>query len=63
DGQRRALALGVTASLVVALLHGLVDNSYFLADLAVLFWLALGSLQLLAQETPLRSAGESEVDG
>ena len=63
DTERRALALGVTASLVVGVLHGMVDNSYFLADLAVLFWLALGSLQLLAQDITLRPGGEPEDDG
>jgi putative inorganic carbon (hco3(-)) transporter len=49
DQPRRALALGLTASLIVGGLHGLVDNSYFLPDLAVLFWLALAGLQLLSQ--------------
>ncbi len=48
DQEMRALALGLTASLVVAAIHGLVDNSYFLPDLAVLFWLSLAGLQLLA---------------
>jgi len=34
-----ALLLGVMGAMFAALAHGLVDNSYFLPDLAVLFWL------------------------
>jgi len=60
DAGQRALALGLTASLVVGALHGLVDNSYFLPDLAVLFWLAVGGLQLLAQGLPDIPAGKQE---
>jgi O-antigen ligase len=42
----RALALGLAASMVNFLVHGLVDNSYFLMDLAMIFWLSCGLLQL-----------------
>ncbi|MGI8916349.1 MAG: O-antigen ligase family protein [Chloroflexota bacterium] len=56
--EQRALALGITASLVVGVLHGFVDNSYFLPDLAVLFWLALAGLQLLLPGLPRPTAGE-----
>jgi len=42
----RAIALGLLASMVDFLLHGLVDNSYFLMDLAMIFWLSCGLLQL-----------------
>jgi len=38
----RALAAGLTASMVAALTHGLIDNSYFLVDLAVVFMLSYG---------------------
>jgi O-antigen ligase len=62
EAEQRALALALTASLVVGALHGLVDNSYFLPDLAVLFWLAVGGLQLLAQPGALQQVGEPEVD-
>ena len=62
EAEQRALALALTASLVVGALHGLVDNSYFLPDLAVLFWLAVGGLQLLAQRVALQQVGEPEVD-
>jgi hypothetical protein len=30
-------------------LHGLVDRSYFLPDLAMIFWLSCGMIQLLTQ--------------
>jgi O-antigen ligase len=36
---RDPLVLGASAAMIAALVHGLVDNSYFLPDLAVLFWI------------------------
>lgn len=36
---RDLLAIGAGAAMAAALIHGLVDNSYFLPDLAVLFWI------------------------
>ena len=47
DPWTRALALGVAASMVDFLAHGLIDNSYFLPDLAVLFWLAFAIVRVL----------------
>jgi O-antigen ligase len=44
----RALALGLMASMVDFLAHGLVDNSYFLVDLAFAFFLTLGLVVHLA---------------
>lgn len=38
----RALLLGAGGAMLASLIHGLVDNSYFLPDLAVLFWLLCG---------------------
>ena len=43
----RAIALGLLAGMLDFLLHGLVDNSYFLMDLAMIFWMYCGMLQLL----------------
>jgi O-antigen ligase len=37
-GPTRVLLLGAGGSMLASLLHGLVDNSYFLMDLSVLFW-------------------------
>ena len=44
DSVRRALAAGAVASLVDFVVHGLVDNSYFLPDLALIFWLTAAVL-------------------
>jgi polysaccharide biosynthesis protein PslG len=41
-----ALVLGLLAAMLDFLLHGMVDNSYFLMDLALVFWLCCGLLQL-----------------
>jgi putative inorganic carbon (HCO3(-)) transporter len=40
-GQQRWLVAGAVGALADMLIHGLVDNSYFLVDLAFVFWLAL----------------------
>lgn len=45
DSERRALLLGVTASMAYVLVHGLVDASYFFVDLAIAFLLLLGLVQ------------------
>jgi len=37
--RRDALTLGVMGAMLAGLVHGLVDNSYFLPDLALIFWL------------------------
>ena len=42
DRDLRALLLGLMASMIVFLAHGLIDNSYFLVDLAFVFCLTLG---------------------
>ncbi len=49
DTDRRALALGLMGSMVSFLAHGLVDASYFLIDLAFVFFLTLGLVQWLAR--------------
>lgn len=36
--EQRVVALAAAAAIGVGIFHGLVDNSYFLADLAVLLW-------------------------
>jgi O-antigen ligase len=47
DVAARALALGLAASMVDALAHGLIDNSYFLVDLATVFMLTYGLVVVL----------------
>jgi polysaccharide biosynthesis protein PslG len=53
-GWNRAAAIGLLASMVDCLVHGLVDNSYFLIDLSLLFWLSIGLLQLIEWGSPQR---------
>ncbi len=45
---RRALAVGALGSMADFVAHGLVDNSYFLPDMAVVFWLTLAVAATLA---------------
>lgn len=44
------LILGLMGSMVVFLVHGLVDNSYFLVDLAFAFFLSVGIVQRLVEQ-------------
>jgi putative inorganic carbon (HCO3(-)) transporter len=39
------VALGAAAAMIAALLHGMVDNFYFVADLAIDFWLLLALVE------------------
>lgn len=57
-GGDRALLLGCAGAMLAAVLHGLVDNAYFLIDLATIFWLLCGLLSLVAAggEHPVREA-------
>lgn len=41
------IALGAAGAMLAMLLHGLVDNSYFLMDLSLLFWLLCAIVQSL----------------
>lgn len=50
---RDPLVLGASAAMAASLVHGLVDNSYFLPDLAVLFWI----LCALVSRRPVGQAG------
>jgi hypothetical protein len=47
EGPERALALGLLAYLVYSMTHGLIDNSFFLTDLALIFAWASGILSNL----------------
>ena len=47
----RTVALGVAGSLLAGLVHGLVDNSYFLPDLALHFWGSFAIVRVLASRT------------
>jgi O-antigen ligase len=48
DHTGRALAIGLTGALAAGFVHGAIDNSFFLADLATLWWASYGMLARLA---------------
>ena len=48
DAYERALTLGVMASMINFIAHGLIDNSFFLVELAFVFMLSMGVLRSLS---------------
>jgi O-antigen ligase len=52
DPQDAALARAVLAAMAAVVVHGLIDNSYFLQDLALSFWLFCALLQLPGPPPP-----------
>ncbi len=52
----RTLLLGAGGAMLASLIHGLVDNSYFLPDLAIMFWLLCGVVSWAATGSPEPSA-------
>jgi O-antigen ligase len=55
DSWVRALALAVMAGMLAGMIHGLIDNSYFLVDLSLFFWLFCAAISWL-RETVASSA-------
>ncbi len=47
---RRALTLGLFGSMLDFLVHGMVDNSFFVIDLAIIFCLSCAMLEMLRRE-------------
>jgi hypothetical protein len=58
------LVLGLLGSMAAFLSHGLVDNSYFLVDLAFVFFLTVGIVQRLAEQVsqPPIAIGSTSAD-
>ncbi len=48
DGDGRAVVLGSIACMTATLAHGLIDNSYFLVDLAFMFFLSFGLIRAMS---------------
>jgi O-antigen ligase len=46
---RWPFVVGSMGAMMAALVHGMVDNSYFLVDLSLIFWLLLAGAQAMAQ--------------
>ena len=55
DGDGRAIIVGCLAGMAGALAHGLIDNFYFLVDLAFLFFFSLGWMQAMATDSLLQT--------
>ena len=47
DGRTRAMALGLIAGMLDFVVHGMIDNSYFAVDLAIIFWASLATVRIL----------------
>lgn len=56
EGDDRAMILGLLASMVAALAHGLIDHAFFLVDLAFVFMLTLAAVQPPSHPTPSNRA-------
>ncbi len=51
EGNARAIILGLIAGMAATLAHGLIDNSYFLVDLAFIFFLGAGIVRVMTVES------------
>jgi O-antigen ligase len=51
SGLPRLIGVGLAASMSETLLHGFIDNSFFLIDLAFLFWLTYALMMAVAEAT------------
>ncbi|HMA33615.1 MAG TPA: O-antigen ligase family protein [Chloroflexia bacterium] len=59
DPWAAAMAQAGLAGMLAVLVHGLVDNSYFLQDLALTFWLFCALLQIIWRQAPAPPDGET----
>jgi len=56
DSEPWVLGVAASAMIVGGLAHGLVDNGFFLPDLAVLTWIGVGLIEFAVQPRPPTSA-------
>lgn len=49
-GWRAAVALGIGASVLAGILHGMVDSAYFAPDMALLFWWSVAVIVVLPRD-------------
>jgi O-antigen ligase len=56
DGEWRPVVVGLGGALAAMLAHGLVDHSFFLVDLAFVFYLLLGTAVILEQPWKISGA-------
>lgn len=47
DASTQALVLGIMGSVLTFIIHGMIDNSFFLVDLAYTLFLGLGLIEML----------------
>ncbi len=57
--KKRTLGLAAAGALLVGMLHGLVDNGYFLPDLALIFWFLTALMVAESQDEPVVVAPET----
>ncbi len=57
--RKRALGLAASGAVLVGMLHGLVDNGYFLPDLALIFWFMTALIVVEAQDDTPEAARQS----
>jgi len=50
NNKNKYIILGLLCSMVVIVVHGLVDVPYFKNDLAVMFWLMIAMLSIITIE-------------
>lgn len=62
DPLTRALVVGAIGSLIDFLLHGSIDNSYFLPDLALVFWLTMAIIDQCRPATMTGYVGRQRGD-
>jgi O-antigen ligase len=58
DVWKRALIVGLMASMIDFLAHGMIDAAYFVVDLAFVFMLTLGIVAQLSMKESIRAPGE-----
>jgi O-antigen ligase len=56
DPWARTVALAAMAGMLAGIIHGLIDNSYFLVDLSIFFWLFCAAISWLRSESAVAEA-------
>ena len=61
-GAERFVVFGLGGAMAAGLVHGLVDNSYFLPELAGIFWVLVAALYLMRRSTEPGEPDEQPAD-